>query len=133
MLSKSNWAQKVTYAMIPFIWIAYKWVVSRGCEQQGSWERIQGFFLGWWKYSGINWWWQLCNTVNVPKANQLYTLKWLIWWAWCYVNFTSVFRRHKNITNRIFDSQKSFLTSIPKPQDIHLKSNYSESCQHLLF
>lgn len=39
-----------------------------------------GFVLGWWKHSGIRWWWYLHNSVNVLKTIELYTLN--VWNSW---------------------------------------------------
>ena len=38
------------------------------------------FVLGWWKHSGIKWWWYLHNSVNVLKTIELYTLN--VWNSW---------------------------------------------------
>ena len=66
-----------------FIETKSRWVATRswGCGREwgmtAKW--VRGFFLGWWKCSGIIYWCWLYNTVNGLKLTELYTLKLLKW------------------------------------------------------
>ena len=44
---------------------------ERGLGSECPW--VLGFFVGWWKYSGIIQWWRSHNFVQTPKTIEMYT------------------------------------------------------------
>lgn len=93
--------QRIWFHIYEIFWVGKsieterRLVVTRGWESgelKRSVEWARGFFIRRWKWSGVRYWWWLHSILNIWKATELYTLRWLKWWILYYVNFVSVLK-----------------------------------------
>ena len=107
MIGERIQTQKAKYCMFPFIWCVQNRQIQRDRKWISSCQRMEsrgnekwllmgmGCFGGMRKCSGIRQWWWLCNSVNILKTTQSYTLKGLTLWYANYILINLLFKKRK--------------------------------------